>query len=207
MRKLCICILVLLMLAVTVNAQTSFVQDDSKLLSQEQLNALNAQMLTYQNEFGLSIGLVTTDHLDGKSIETYASDYYDQSGFSNDCAILVICENEGQWYIYTHGLCATEITNAEVAQIGAAILDDLQTGAYYEAAETFLQSIAEPVCQTIRNLDAEAQQLQNNRNRMVVFGLIGGLIASIAVAVLLGITAKRRQTVSVAQTEQPNRNA
>ena len=206
MRKLCIWILVLLMLAVTVNAQTSFVQDDSKLLSQEQNAALNAQMLTYQTEFGVSIGLVTTDHLDGKTIETYADDYYQQSGYSNDCAILVICENEGQWYIYTHGLCATQVADADVAQIGAAMLDDLQTGAYYEAAQTFVQQVAEPVCQAVGELEAEDQELQNSRNRKVVFGLVGGLIVGVAVAVLLGAAAKRRRVIPAEKTEIPNRD-
>lgn len=193
MRKLCICALVLMLLVVTVSAQTSFVQDDSKLLSQEQCDALNTQMQTYQNEFGLSIGLVSTDSLDGKTMESFADAYYSQSGYSNDCALLVICENEGQWYIYTHGLCATRIADADIEQIGAAMLDDLQAGSYYEAVQTFVQRIAEPVCQAITDLDAEAQQIQNSRNVKVVFGLVGGLVVGIAVAVLLGMTAKRQR--------------
>lgn len=201
MRKLCICILALLMLAVTVSAQTSFVQDDSSLLSKEQYDALNTQMQTYQKEFGLSIGFVSADDLGGKSIEDFAQAYYSQSGYGNDCALLVICENEGQWYIYTNGLCATQITDADAAQIGAAMLDDLQTGAYYEAVQTFVQRVAEPVCQTISDLDAEARQIQNSRNAKVVFGLVGGLVVGVAVAVLLGITAKRRRIDLAAKPE------
>lgn len=201
MRKLCICVLVLLMLVLTVSAQTSFVQDDSNLLSKEQKDALNTQMQTYQKEFDLSIGFVSAEHLDGKSIEGFTQSYYNQSGYGNDCALLVICENEGQWYIYTNGLCATQITDADIEQIGAAMMDDLQTGCYYEAVQTFVQRVAEPVCQTISNLDAEAQQLQNSRNAKVVFGLVGGLIVGIAVAVMLGITAKRQRLMPALKHE------
>lgn len=201
MKKLVILLLVLTMLAVTVNAQSSFVEDGSALLTPEQSGALNEQMLGYQADFGVSIGVVTTDSLDGKSIETYAGDYYANSGYTNDCAILLICENEGQWYIYTHGLCATYITDMDLMQIGDLILDDLQTGNYYEAVQTFMQRTAEPVCEEIRAMNDEAQQLQKDQNKRIVFGLVGGLAVGVAVSVLLGYAAKAHRVTPKAKPE------
>lgn len=205
MRKLCICVLVLLMLAVTVNAQTSFVEDSSALLTQEQSAALNEQLIAYHTECGVSVALVTTDSLDGKTIEAYANDYYANSGFDNDCAILLICENEGQWYIFTHGLCAEVITDADAAQIGAMMLDDLQSGGYYDAAQTFVQMTAEPVCELVRSMDEEAQQMLKDQNHRIVFGLVGGLAVGVAVAVLLGYAAKARR-VSAKEKPEPQQD-
>ena len=190
MRKVFVCLLVLMMLAVTVSAQSSFIADELNLLPQTQRAQLNERLSAYHNDYGVSIALVTTDDLGGKSIETYAKNYYEQSGFTNDCAMLVICEAEGQWYIYTHGLCATIVTDENAARIGTAILDDLQAGDYSAAAETFVEMVATPVCEAVQTMNEEAQQHQRSLNKRVVIGLICGFAVGVAVAVMLGIAAK-----------------
>ena len=202
MRKVLACLLVVMMLAVTVNAQTSFVADELQLLTQDQSATLNERLTAYHNDYDVSIAVVTTDSLDGTSIEIYAQAYYDQSGFDNDCAILVICEAEGEWYLYTHGLCADMISNDELAQIGDLMMDDLQAGAYYDAILTFVDMTAEPVCQHVAALNAEAAAVQSGKNRTIVYGLVGGLAVGIAVAVLLGFAAKGRQLFYKAKPEK-----
>lgn len=203
MRKLFVCLLVLMMLTVTVSAQSSFVADELNLLTQDQSATLNERLTAYHNDYNVSVAVVTTDHLDGTSIEIYAQAYYDQSGFDNDCAILVICEAEGEWYIYTHGLCADMISNTELTQIGDLILDDLQAGAYYDAILTFVDMTAEPVCQQVADLNAEAAAVHRSKNQTVVYGLVGGLVVGIAVAVLLGFVAKVRRVSPKAKQQLP----
>lgn len=203
MRKFLVCLLVLLMLAVTVSAQSSFVSDEINLLTPEQSASFNERLNAYHNNYNVSVALDTTDDLSGKSIEVYANDYYASSGFDNDCAMLVICEAEGQWYIYTHGLCAEMITDEEVAQIGAVILDALQAGEYHSAVETFVQMTAEPVCQQVQAMNAEAEAIHQSQNRAVIYGLVGGLVVGIAVAVLLGFAAKYRRAGTKTVAEEP----
>ena len=94
MRKAVICILILLMLVLPVSAQTSFVTDQSQLLTQEQKAALDEKLTAYHTEYGFSIAVVTVDSLDGKTMEAYAKAHYAESGYDNDCALLMICENE-----------------------------------------------------------------------------------------------------------------
>ena len=193
MRKLFVCLLVLALLVVPVSAQTSLVADELNLLTQDQSAALNERLVAYHNDYEVSIAVVTTDNLNGSTIEVYAQAYYDQSGFDNDCAILVICEAEGEWYLYTHGLCADMISNEELGRIGDLILDDLQAGAYYDAILTFVDMTAEPVCQQVAALNAEILAKHQSKNQTVVYGLVGGLVVGIAVAVLLGFAANGRK--------------
>ena len=202
MRKIFICLLIVMLLTVTVSAKTSLVDDSLNLLTQDQRATLSAQLNTYHNRYDVSVALVTTDSLDGKPIATYAKDYYEQSGYANDCAILVICEAEGLWYIYTHGLCADMITNEEASQIGEVILNDLQAGAYFDAAMTFVALTAEPVCQQVAAINAEIMEVQQSRQNAVIYGLAGGLAVGVAVSVLLSFVAKVRRAPAKVQTEE-----
>lgn len=191
MRKIAICILALLMLVVSVNAQTSFLMDDSALLTKEQAAALDEKLIAYHTDYGFSIAVVTTDSLDGQSIDAYAKARYAESGYDNDCAMLLICENEGQWYIYTSGLCATVISDSDVARIGDSLMDALQTGDYAAAFQSFADQCAEPVCDELAIQAAEADRVQNSQKKLVVLGLFGGLLVGVVIAVLLGMKAKK----------------
>ena len=72
MRKLFVCLLVLALLVVPVSAQTSLVADELNLLTQDQSAALNERLVAYHNDYEVSIAVVTTDNLNGSTIEVYA---------------------------------------------------------------------------------------------------------------------------------------
>lgn len=190
MRKVVICILVMLMLVLPVSAQTSFVEDQSQLLNQEQKVALDEKLIAYHTDYGFSVAIATVDSLDGKSMEAYAKACYADGGYDNDCALLLICENEGQWYIYTSGLCATLVPDNQVAQIGASMMDDLQAGNYSDAFHYFADQFAAPVCEELTKQAAEAERVQSKQKTLVVLGMVCGLMVGCVIAVVLGIKAK-----------------
>lgn len=190
MRKLLACILALLLLAIPVSAQTSFVSDDSGLLTEAQADALNKTLIGYHNDYGISVAVVTTDSLNDMSAEDYAKAHYAESGYGNDCVFLLICENEGQWYIYTSGLCSEVLSESELSQIGASLMDDLQSGNYEAAFQSFAKLCADPVSAQVSANAASANALQHTQKKYVILGMLGGLLVGVAVATVLVYKAK-----------------
>jgi len=190
MRKVFLCVLALLMLAVSVSATTSFITDESGLLTPEQTSALNEKLAAYHENFGVSVGIVTAEDLYGQTIEDYAQSCYAEGGYSNDGALLVVCENEGQWYLYTSGLCRQSLSDGELAQLSRTITDDLQAGNHAQLFTYVAEAVAEPACQEIKTLEEKALQHQKNQKTYIFLGLLAGLLAGIGVSVLLWFKAK-----------------
>lgn len=207
MRKVVVCVLILLMLVVPVSAQTSFVADQSQLLTQEQASALDEKLIVYHTDYGFTVAVVTVDSLEAQTIDAYAKAHYAESGYDNDCALLLICENEGQWYIYTSGLCAAVISDSEVARIGDSLMDDLQTGNYAAAFQSFADQCAEPVCEELDAQAAEAERVQNSQKKLVFLGMIVGLFVGLVIAVLLGIKAKTPRPSRAVREPEPGEEA
>ena len=191
MRKL-LAVLLILALAVSVSAKTPFVVDKGGLLNKTEAESLESRCAELYDTYGFTVAAITVESLEGRPAASAAAKAYEDAGYGNDGALLLICEMEGQWYLYTSGLCARLIPDEDAAAIGSAILDDLQSDNYGKAIETFVKMCAEPMCQELDNRAVKAEQTQKANNLYVVFGMIGGLVVGFMVALLFAVGKRER---------------
>ena len=119
-------LLLVLLMAVSASAMKPHVVDNGALLSKTDVSALEEEFSQVYDDYGFTVAAVTVTSLEEKTAEKFAADLYRSSKYSNDGALLLICADEGEWYIYTSGLCAQEISDTDAEAIGTAMLDDLQ---------------------------------------------------------------------------------
>ena len=186
MKKLFAVLLILLM-AVSASAQKPFVADADGLLTKTEAKELEASFAEYYDTYGFTLAVHTVESLGDKTPAAAAAAAYKKAGYTNDGALFLICEKEGQWYLYTSGLCALVISDEDLAQLGADILDDLQSDNYADAIRTFAETCAEPVCKELSNQEEAASKTQKENGRFVIFGMIGGLVVGFMLSILLTV--------------------
>ncbi len=192
MRKL-FAVLLILVLAVSVSAQTPFVVDDGGLLNLTEAGELETLCAEYYDTYGFTVAAHTVETLGDQPAAAAAAKAYETAGYGNDGVLLLICENEGQWYIYTSGLCARLISDEDAAAIGEEILTDLQSDNYGKAMETFVKRCAEPVSKEMVNREQQSAKTQKTNNLYVVFGMVGGLVVGFMVALLFAVGKRERK--------------
>lgn len=198
MKKLISLLLAALLLAVTVSAQAPSVVDKEGLLSLTEAETLENSFNQYHEEFGFTVAAATAESFGELSAEEYARKCYANNGYDNDGILLLISEGEGQWYIYTSGICAQAISDSDAALIGEALTEDLVAGNYYNAFKTFAEKGTVPVCERL-NADAVAADAERNELRIyMTIGLMGGLAVGVLVAVVLWFIARRSKTAKYA---------
>lgn len=143
MRKWIICMMVFLLLAIPVSADTPLLVDDSGLLPEGQVAFVEEALREVEAAEGFSPIVVTIDSFGGLSAEDYAANFYDAYGYGTDGILLLVSLEEGQWHILTNGLCAQRISDPEAAELGEQILPKIRDGLYYEAFLDFAQLAAE----------------------------------------------------------------
>lgn len=187
MKKVIAIVLAVLMLAVTVSAQTNYVTDNARLLTSAEAQTLEDNFSQYHAEYGFSVAMVTVATLDGQSPAAYASVYYGSAGYDNDGMLLLISERDGLWYLYTSGISTEVITDDMIEKLDEQIKPDLESGKYYDACKTVVKKCTNPVCERI-NADAVSDQTLEREHRTFVFlGLAGGLLVGIAAVLLLAM--------------------
>lgn len=143
MKRLLSLILVLLLIAVPVAANTTLIQDDSGLLTDTDVVRLEEIYSECAQDHGFTPALVTTDSFGGLSAEEFAGQYYDIMGYPEDGILLLVSLEEGQWYILTNGACYDRISDWDAENIGEEIASMLRSGAYYAAFLKFPELAAD----------------------------------------------------------------
>lgn len=117
------------------------VQDLADLLTDSEENALTDKLDRLCPKLKMDIVIMTADTLDGQSIVAYADDTFDYGGFGygedKDGLLLLISMEDRNWYISTHGYGITAFTDAGIQYIGQEMKEDLSTGNYAAAFDTF----------------------------------------------------------------------
>lgn len=174
MKRIITCtILILLVLSISVSAQSAAVYDYANLLTNSQESVLQDRISALAQEHSFQAVIVTVDSLQGRSPKSFAEGFYLDGGYglgeSKDGILLLIAMESRDWYIATHGQTRDVVTDSDVEDIGDAILSDLSAGDYYEAFDAFL-------AQTEK--EYERQQTVWLRNLLIALA-IGAVIAGI----------------------------
>lgn len=140
--KMLLPILMAMVLVVPVFAEEhpKRVVDEADLLEHEEELILEKRLneISVSNEFDLAV--VTVNSLNGKDVQSFADDYYDEHGYGYgadlDGALLLISMEDRDWYITTSGWGIYSIDD-ELWYIEDEMVPYLSDGEYLEAFEQF----------------------------------------------------------------------
>ena len=122
---------------IPVGSQLPRLADDADLLTDSEEKELNQQLDTVSEEQECDVIVVTVDSLNGKTVEEYADDYYDDNGYGygeNSSGILfLVAMDDREWNISTSGDAITAFTDAGLAYMEDQFVSDLSDGAYLDA--------------------------------------------------------------------------
>ena len=160
MKKISTILFVLLLLfslalpAFGTEEPLDYVVDYAGLLTGEEEENLQQWVQQYKTDLQLDIVIVTTYGSDGKGVQAYADDFYDQNGYgygSNKTGILLLIDMESrEWYMSTCGDAIYIFTDYGLDQLGQTIVPWLSSGDYYRAFMAWVSALP-PYVEAFRN--------------------------------------------------------
>lgn len=122
-----------------------YVIDNADLLTADEESMLDQHIRSYQAELQLDIVIVTTYGTNGKGVQAYADDFYDDNGYgcgsSNSGILLLIDMVSREWYMSTCGDAIYIFTDYGLDELGQTILPWLSDGEYYRAFLAWLSAL------------------------------------------------------------------
>lgn len=129
--------------AVSSAGELPYIIDDAALLSTEEQLLLEEMAAGLQNNYGYDVVILTVDFTDGSTIQNFADNFYDTSGYSDNGVLLVLSMSAREWYISTCGDVIFALTDYGISQLGEAMLPYLSEGLYFDAFSVYLRSLPE----------------------------------------------------------------
>ena len=197
---------VLLAFVITVPAFASgeLVVDNADLLSSEEEATLNSQLSELKSKYGMDIAVLTTNSTDGKSIMSYADDFYDQNGYAADGAILVVnmdTDNGGAdrgWWLSTAGRGIQVFTDYGIEQVGAEIRNYLSSGDYAGAFSAFAKTADQFADQYINKgqaYDIDNYYVAKKEPHWILWAVIALIIGAVLGLIVTSAQKGRHKTV------------
>ena len=178
---LCLVIVFALPCLMAVGAQKVLLDDGEGLFSQNEFRLIEEELYDLGEKFDMDFVIVTSFDLDGLDAQTFADDYYDYSGYSNDGIILVLSENEGEVFISTSGKAIRYISDAKVDKIFDYIYDDLAGARYFNGVMGYL-SMCQDLCDEY--ITAKQNEPFLSTKQIVICAVIGVIIGLIGVSTM-----------------------
>lgn len=164
------------------------VVDDAALMSDTEREELLVKIDEISERQQFDVVVVTVQSLDGKSVESYADDFFDYNGYgygSNyDGALLLVAMDERKWHISTHGYGITAFTDAGIQYIGEEMEFDLSSGYYYDAFNTYADLCDDFVTQARNGAPYDVDNMPDAGSN-----IFGGLILSLGVGLVVALIA------------------
>ena len=217
-RKVISVVLVMLMLAVlpvTCFAQMSLVQDQAGLMSADQQAMLDQKAHELSEAYQMDIVIVTTNSNDGKDVQSYADDFFDENGYGADKdgsgILLLVSMDTREWAFSTSGNGIYAFTDYSLEILSEELIPYLSSGEYYEGFSHYLSCLPTylDAFQNGKPVDGYASDYDSNSTEDVVYYeepvtfsdvlplacIIGLVVAGISVAVMAAsMNTRRKQT-------------
>lgn len=136
---LCSSLLLALMMCFPVYASEDlkYVEDNANLLTVTEEQQLNDTLTEISERQGVDVGVITADDMGDKSIEDYAKMKYEERGYGDDGALLVVNMEVRKWWMSTYGKGTTAISSDDIDTIGSEFAPYLSNGEYASAFDTY----------------------------------------------------------------------
>lgn len=122
-------------------AENSLLHDNADLLDPSQEAALSEELECVREAWQVDIVVVTTVSLDGKSPQTYADDFFDYGGYSEDGILMLVSMAERDWAFSTSGGCVSVF--GDLSDMENAVIDQLRSNDFYGAFLAYAQACNE----------------------------------------------------------------
>ncbi len=119
------------------------VLDGAELMSGEEVSALRAKADALSEASGLDVVILTVDTTGGIDTQSFADDYYDESGFRDDGVLFLWPVEERELTISTKGRGIEIFTDYGIDRIFDEVTPSFVAGEYAEGFELYLDMAAE----------------------------------------------------------------
>ena len=140
--SLILCLMLLCAIVVTANAsEVALVNDFAGLLTQAEVESLTQMAQAIKDTHGMDAVVVTVDSMNGQDAQSYADDYYDYNGYSENGVLMLLAIEEREYYITTSGEAIYALTDYVLYQMEEDFLNELSDGAYFDAFHSYLWDV------------------------------------------------------------------
>lgn len=180
---LLISLVLCVILVLPVSAAYPYLVDNADILSESEERALLSELTEISTEYGVNLAVVTVESLGGRSIESYANDFYNTNyGAKADGVMLLIAMEEREYWLLTEGFGTEAIPSKRIDYITERFVSDLSDGYYASAFSTYAELCADHFEQ------AKNGEPYSNTNFSLkhIFGgfAIGAVIAFVIVSIM-----------------------
>lgn len=124
-------------------AQKGDVYDEAELLTEEEINSLDAQISALKEKTGWNIYAVTTADAEGKSSMAYADDFFDvHSPETEDGVAALIDMDNREIYLSTGGEAIRYLTDERLDYILDDAYEEISAGNYAECLSVMIDGVA-----------------------------------------------------------------
>lgn len=178
-------------------AQPERIIDNAGLLSSSEEAELEDRISGLEEEYGVNLVLLTENRISGTAV-TYADDYYDEHGYSQDGVLLLINMQRREWYISTAGKCIGWLTDYGIQEIGDMMAPSFSDGEYADGFFLYLDCLDQFFKQGEKGAPYDVNHVYKHRTAfgftMIFFGsLLVGLL--VAFSVLSAMKRKMKTAV------------
>jgi len=117
--------------------------DGADLLTISEEAALGSLLEEISKEVEAQIAVVTADTIDGRDIDGFINEFYDENGYGygtdRSGVLLLVCMDTREYHMLSNGEAGDAITAYEIDQIGDAIVPELSEGNYAVAFEAYAE--------------------------------------------------------------------
>lgn len=143
------CLFGLVLPVQVAKAEVSHVYDYGDLLTEEEELQLSKDMEQCMEDLQLSLTIVTTNGLDGASIQEYADNFYDTNGLGYgdtwDGILLLVDMEIREYWTMTDGAAVDMFSDMDFDYIHKDLATYLGKGLYYDAFHSYLEDVEDVV--------------------------------------------------------------
>ena len=195
MKKLFVLLLTILCLCIpnTVFAENSVILDDSaSLINDSYEEKLTNRMQEIADKYNINFIILTTETTDGKTLQDFADDYYDEKFYNEDGFTIAIDINSREIYASGVGTGVDNISDYEIDNIFDSARSYLSDGdfdsAFAQMLDTFDYYFSYDDTQDIEEYlnynDAEEKERSFGLGNLGISGVIGAISSFITGLVL-----------------------
>lgn len=183
-------LLLFAVLVLPVSAKTAEVLDVAALLSPDEEADLTRRLTNFENNYGLTVVLLTVPDLMGQPIVDFADNYYDNNRYNEDGLLFLLDTGSRQWYISTSGTAIDLLSDRDLMDIEDVVIPYFSESRFYDGFARFLDTLP--------------GYLSVEKESGGVFGtavLTGAVIAVVVLLILRGTMNTKRSQSSASSYE------
>ncbi|MDO4815960.1 MAG: TPM domain-containing protein [Bacillota bacterium] len=140
-----VCLLCALLCGPALADNEGLIRDDAGLLDSDEKLELEKLAAEVCDEYDFQLVVVTVNGTDGKDIAAFADELYENGGYLDDGAVLVLDMQSRDWYISTAGRGEYALSDYKIDLVADEVIPYLSAGDYFEGFRLFIEECKQHV--------------------------------------------------------------